>query len=99
LVIFVIGLDAGDWSADLLSRPQETLEKCSVCMKPIVDRILRATGKPYHAKCLCCVVCGKCLDGIPFTVDAHNRIHCVEVRLEIFSCTFILSRIRCILDS
>ncbi|CAG0919484.1 unnamed protein product [Notodromas monacha] len=56
----------------------ETLEKCSVCRKPILDRILRATGKPYHPKCFCCVVCGSGLDGIPFTVDAHNRIHCIE---------------------
>ncbi|XP_018333703.1 thyroid receptor-interacting protein 6 [Agrilus planipennis] len=55
-----------------------TLEKCSVCMKPILDRILRATGKPYHPKCFCCVICGKSLDGIPFTVDATNQIHCIE---------------------
>ncbi|XP_022902717.1 thyroid receptor-interacting protein 6 isoform X2 [Onthophagus taurus] len=55
-----------------------TLEKCSVCTKPILDRILRATGKPYHPKCFCCVICGKSLDGIPFTVDATNQIHCIE---------------------
>lgn len=55
-----------------------TLEKCSVCSKPITDRLLRATGKPYHPDCFTCVVCGKSLDGIPFTVDATNQIHCIE---------------------
>lgn len=55
-----------------------TLERCSVCSKPVTDRLLRATGKPYHPGCFTCVVCGKSLDGVPFTVDATNQIHCIE---------------------
>uniref|UniRef100_A0AAY5L2K8 LIM domain containing preferred translocation partner in lipoma n=1 Tax=Esox lucius TaxID=8010 RepID=A0AAY5L2K8_ESOLU len=55
-----------------------TLETCTVCSKPILERILRATGKAYHPHCFVCVVCRRSLDGIPFTVDAANHIHCIE---------------------
>ncbi|XP_043933002.1 lipoma-preferred partner homolog isoform X2 [Protopterus annectens] len=55
-----------------------TLEKCSACAKPIMDRILRAMGKAYHPQCFTCVACHRCLDGVPFTVDASSQIHCIE---------------------
>lgn len=55
-----------------------TLEQCSVCAKPIMERILRATGKAYHPHCFTCVMCNRSLDGIPFTVDAGGNIHCIE---------------------
>ncbi|CAF3431245.1 unnamed protein product [Rotaria sp. Silwood1] len=51
-----------------------SLEKCVVCARPITDRILRATGKPYHAECFCCIVCHKSLDGVPFTIDATMEV-------------------------
>ncbi|XP_028299573.1 lipoma-preferred partner isoform X2 [Gouania willdenowi] len=55
-----------------------TLETCNICSKPIMERILRATGKAYHPHCFTCVMCHRSLDGIPFTVDASNHIHCIE---------------------
>jgi hypothetical protein len=59
-------------------RLQTRLEKCCVCAEPVLDRILRANGKPYHPKCFTCVVCNKSLEGIQFTIDAANRIYCIE---------------------
>ncbi|ETE60658.1 Lipoma-preferred partner-like protein, partial [Ophiophagus hannah] len=59
-------------------QPKNTLEQCSVCAKPIMERILRATGKAYHPHCFTCVICSRSLDGIPFTVDAGGNIHCIE---------------------
>ena len=32
----------------------------------------------FSFQCFTCVICGKSLDGIPFTVDASNAIHCIE---------------------
>uniref|UniRef100_A0A8C7KFU7 LIM domain containing preferred translocation partner in lipoma n=1 Tax=Oncorhynchus kisutch TaxID=8019 RepID=A0A8C7KFU7_ONCKI len=55
-----------------------TLESCNICSNPIMERILRATGKAYHPHCFTCVVCQRSLDGIPFTVDAANHIHCID---------------------
>ncbi|XP_039967607.1 LIM domain-containing protein A [Bactrocera tryoni] len=63
----------------------QTLEKCSVCMKPIMERILRATGKPYHPQCFTCIICGNNLDGIPFTVDATNQNYCIADFHKIFA--------------
>ncbi|CAF1103454.1 unnamed protein product [Rotaria sp. Silwood1] len=62
-----------------------SLEKCVSCGLPITDRILRATGKPYHAQCFSCMTCQKCLDGIPFTVDATMQIHCIDCFHEKFA--------------
>lgn len=69
---------------------QSTLERCSKCSEPILDRILRAMGKAYHPHCFTCVVCGCCLDGVPFTVDATSQIHCIEDFHRYSTTTFFL---------
>uniref|UniRef100_A0A8C4Q0J8 LIM zinc-binding domain-containing protein n=1 Tax=Eptatretus burgeri TaxID=7764 RepID=A0A8C4Q0J8_EPTBU len=68
----------------------DILERCSVCSQPIMDRILRATGKAYHPQCFTCVVCHKSLDGVPFTVDATNQIHCIDdFHRQVFSLLYL----------
>jgi hypothetical protein len=56
---------------------EHTLDKCAVCGRSIKDRILKASGRAYHPSCFVCSSCGRCLDGVPFTVDANNASHCV----------------------
>lgn len=63
----------------------ETLEKCSKCGKGISDRLLRAVGGAFHVHCFTCIVCDIALDGIPFTVDSENHVHCVPCFHEKFA--------------
>ncbi|CAI2345408.1 unnamed protein product [Caenorhabditis sp. 36 PRJEB53466] len=56
---------------------QNSLEKCTACNRPISDKLLRACGGVYHVNCFACHSCKKSLDGIPFTLDKDNNVHCV----------------------
>uniref|UniRef100_F1L825 Lipoma-preferred partner n=1 Tax=Ascaris suum TaxID=6253 RepID=F1L825_ASCSU len=56
---------------------KNSLERCVSCGEPIMTKLLRASGSTYHPACFVCSVCKKCLDGVPFTVDSANNIHCV----------------------
>ncbi|CAJ0581766.1 unnamed protein product, partial [Mesorhabditis spiculigera] len=56
---------------------QASLDRCTKCGLPIADRLLRACGGTFHTQCFTCSVCEVCLDGVPFTVDPDNHVHCV----------------------
>jgi len=64
---------------------ENSLDRCEACGKTIKDRILKASGKPFHPNCFVCQACGRCLDGVPFTVDANNTTHCVSCFHEKFA--------------
>ncbi|CAI4232238.1 unnamed protein product [Auanema sp. JU1783] len=63
----------------------ESLDKCTKCGQPITDKLLRACGGTFHVECFICTVCATALDGVPFTIDSDNNVHCVPCFHEKFA--------------
>ncbi|KHN88561.1 Wilms tumor protein 1-interacting -like protein [Toxocara canis] len=63
----------------------ETAERCAACSHLIVDMVLQALGKSYHPRCFRCEKCKRCLDGIPFALDAEGKVYCMEDYHTIFA--------------
>ncbi|KAK0393097.1 hypothetical protein QR680_000054 [Steinernema hermaphroditum] len=57
---------------------EQSLERCAKCGKSISDKLLRASGNAYHPACFTCTSCLKCLDGVAFTLNSQNEVHCVD---------------------
>eukprot|EP00092_Neocalanus_flemingeri_P089525 GFUD01113283.1.p1 GENE.GFUD01113283.1~~GFUD01113283.1.p1 ORF type:complete len:301 (+),score=100.14 GFUD01113283.1:195-1097(+) len=54
---------------------QQTLDKCSHCRLPILDRMLTALDRKFHPVCFRCALCDAGLDGVPFMLSGDS-INC-----------------------
>ena len=41
-------------------------------------QVLRACGQCYHPSCFRCVICGLCLDGVPYIVSNSLKVYCIH---------------------
>ncbi|XP_075321885.1 zyxin isoform X2 [Odontesthes bonariensis] len=55
-----------------------SLAVCSRCGERITDRVLKAVGQCFHARCFRCSTCSCALEGAPFITDDNNNPYCVQ---------------------